>query len=302
MAGAEKKAHGVGLARARRAHAAAALVLAEADGAATAVPEAVPLLAMAIRHLARAEGSVEDPSQLSLPGLEPEERDRLLALMPRILAAAGDVTATGEEKGLPDRDALEDAAALLGAVLAASQPASLRDRATRMVAIALALGVAGLLLAAVGRDDVGWQGRYYQQPDLSGSSIVRRDPRVEFQWNNGPPLPDLPEDDFSVRWDTCLQLGRQQTLEAFLGSNDGIRLYVDGELFVDSWFDRSFTSQSYALTLDAGSHHLAVEYYDRAGEAGVVARFLEPGLRPVPLPPERFRLPTGDPDGPEACN
>ena len=42
----------------------------------------------------------------------------------------------------------------------------------------------------------------------------------------------------------------------------GVRLYVDGALLIDKWFDQSFTTYKAMKTLAAGSHQVKVEYYE----------------------------------------
>jgi hypothetical protein len=55
-------------------------------------------------------------------------------------------------------------------------------------------------------------------------------------------------------------------------SNDGFRLYMDGQLKRDKWFDQGPTSYIVTVPLMSGKHTIMMEYYERSGEA--VAKLL----------------------------
>jgi tetratricopeptide (TPR) repeat protein len=50
-------------------------------------------------------------------------------------------------------------------------------------------------------------------------------------------------------------------------SDDGVRLYVDGRLVIDSWVDRPPSRDAVVLELGAGAHALRVEYFQGGGGA-----------------------------------
>jgi len=113
-----------------------------------------------------------------------------------------------------------------------------------------------------------WKAEYFANPDLAGKpKSVRLHEDLDFDWGYGAPLPDLPADDFSVRWTT------QQTFEAgrytfYLASDDGVRLYVDGELALDHW-ETGLGARSVSRYLSAGEHTIVLEVVERTGAAAV---------------------------------
>lgn len=115
-----------------------------------------------------------------------------------------------------------------------------------------------------------WRGEYFGNRWLSGSpSLVRNDSDVNFNWGYGSPAAVIPADNFSVRWTRTLDFaaGRYRfTTE----TDDGVRLYVDGQLVIDRWHDMAPTQFSVDVDLAAGAHTIQVEYYE-AG-SGAVAR------------------------------
>jgi len=111
-----------------------------------------------------------------------------------------------------------------------------------------------------------WKAEYFANPDLEGDPLfVQLHGVVNFDWGQGPPGPELPIDNFSIRWTT------QQDFEggryAFnVTSDDGARLYVDGKLVLDNW-RAVHDSRSVTRYVPAGEHTVVLEYFERTGVA-----------------------------------
>lgn len=111
-----------------------------------------------------------------------------------------------------------------------------------------------------------WRGQYWSNMELAGRpALVRNDGAIDFDWNLGAAADGLPADRFSVRWDGRFTFQRG-TYTFYAQADNGIRVYLDGELIIDQWYTNSEQLHRAARTLE-GSHHLAVEYYDNGGEA-----------------------------------
>jgi hypothetical protein len=98
--------------------------------------------------------------------------------------------------------------------------------------------------------------------------------------------------DFSVRW-TRTQYFDAGTYRFTATVDDGMRVWVDGYLLIDEWWEHPVRSFSRDITLAAGDHSLRVEYYERGGMA--VAKLSrervsppEPGPEPGPWYGEYF--------------
>jgi beta-glucosidase len=113
----------------------------------------------------------------------------------------------------------------------------------------------------------GLKGEYFANPTLSGTpALIRRDPRLHFEWQMGSPDPKIPVEKFSARWRGKLVPDVPGTYRLGVSTDDGVRLYVDGKLLVNSWFDRGATLDAVTLQLEAGREvDLVVEYYENIG-------------------------------------
>jgi hypothetical protein len=112
-----------------------------------------------------------------------------------------------------------------------------------------------------------WRGEYFNNASLQGSpAFVRGDRDINFDWSLAAPDPRVSNDNFSVRW-TRRQAFAAGTYRIDATMDDGLRVYVDGNLVLDQWSDASIRSASAVVNLNAGEHDLRVEYYERAGSA-----------------------------------
>jgi hypothetical protein len=114
-----------------------------------------------------------------------------------------------------------------------------------------------------------WKGEYYSNRHLDGSpTVVRNDHDIDFNWGTGSPAPGVPNENFSVRWTRRVDFS-SGWYRLMARSDDGIRVYVDGDRVIDEWRDQvwgpTFTYDIYL----SGHHDLKVEYYERDGGARV---------------------------------
>jgi len=116
-----------------------------------------------------------------------------------------------------------------------------------------------------------WRGDYYANPDLAGQPAFSRDDQnIDFDWGTGAPYLGLPEDGFSVRWVRSIPLERGR-YRFWAQSDDGVRVLVDGVEVIDQWQDGGPSLYEGEVSLDAGTHQVVVEYYER--EQGALIRF-----------------------------
>jgi PKD repeat protein len=114
-----------------------------------------------------------------------------------------------------------------------------------------------------------WRGQYYDNATLSGDPLlVRDDPAIDFIWGPDAPGPELPADDFSVRWSRDWSFDRG--LYRFsLAVDNGARLWVDGQLIIDTWLEGPARELTAEYALDEGPHHIRLEYFEHTGSAEI---------------------------------
>jgi hypothetical protein len=133
-----------------------------------------------------------------------------------------------------------------------------------------------------------WQASYWNNTTLTGTPVLQRsESNLDYNWGMGSPDPAVKSNGFSARWTRYLDL-TAGTYRFTATSDDGIRVYVDGSLIINEWYDHPPKTISADRTLSAGTHLVVVEFYENGGEA--VARLswkpvVVMGFRPVGLEP-----------------
>jgi len=127
----------------------------------------------------------------------------------------------------------------------------------------------------------GLLGEYFKNKDLQGTpALVRTDKVINFEWAMGSPDPGIAADQFSARWTGKLIPKESGTYSIGFSSDDGVRLYIDGKLLIESWFDRGATLDVVTMKLEAGRQYdIKIEYYENTGWA--YASFVWDVKRPV---------------------
>lgn len=116
-----------------------------------------------------------------------------------------------------------------------------------------------------------WKGEYFNNRDLAGTpALVRNDRAIDFDWGNGSPAAGVVSaDDFSVRWSRTLDLpaGNYRFTATV---DDGVRVYVSGQLLINSWREQAQTTLTGDFPLRGGRVAVQMEYFEARG--GAVAR------------------------------
>lgn len=116
----------------------------------------------------------------------------------------------------------------------------------------------------------GLRAEYYDNLDLTNLKLIRLDNKIDFNWGSGAPTPTMESSLFSVRWTGKVQPLYSETYKFYTRSDDGVRLWVNGQLLIDDWNDHSFTENRGQINLSAGEKYdIQLEYYDKWGQAAV---------------------------------
>ena len=117
----------------------------------------------------------------------------------------------------------------------------------------------------------GLTGTYFSDMNFGNAVVTRTDTTVDFDWGTGSPASGVAADGFSVRWNGQVQAQFSETYTLSTVSDDGVRLWVNGQLVIDNWSDHAPTENSGSITLVAGQkYELKMEFYENGG--GAVAK------------------------------
>ena len=130
----------------------------------------------------------------------------------------------------------------------------------------------------------GLHATYFNDVSLSSVALERTDSVVNFNWQAGSPDAAVNADRFSVRWKGMIKPAHPGNYTFYTSTDDGVRLWVDGELLVDRWTNQSVTEASGTIHLADGKHDIVMEYYENGGLASAKLSWSGPNLPKTTIP------------------
>ena len=108
------------------------------------------------------------------------------------------------------------------------------------------------------------RGEFFDNRELQGKPVATRmDQQLDFNWFTNAPVPQLPTDNFSARWEGRLVPVTSGTYELGARADDAVRVFLDDELLVENWRDGGARTVTKRVELKAGREYkLRVEYYE----------------------------------------
>jgi subtilisin len=114
-----------------------------------------------------------------------------------------------------------------------------------------------------------WKGEYYNNTGLEGALSMVRDDGVGFlNFDVGVGSPSatcgIGVDNFSARWTRWVDFTPGRYRFTVTG-DDGVRLYVSGQLVIDKWFNQAANTYTADVFLTTGGHEIKLEYFEAGG-------------------------------------
>lgn len=138
-------------------------------------------------------------------------------------------------------------------------------------------------IAADGSEKPGLKGEYFNNMELSGEpTFTRVDNDINFLFNSGSPTDTelsqgiiisdqaINNDYFSILWTGKITAPITAKCKIGATSDDGFRLWINGELIAEDWADHGMQSTLVDIEFKEGEvYDVKVEYYENAQGAGV---------------------------------
>lgn len=133
----------------------------------------------------------------------------------------------------------------------------------------------------------GWVAEYYNNTALSGPPVLTRgEAGINFNWGRTSPASGIVDNDrFSARWSQTFDLA-PGTYALSVAADDGVRVYVDGNLLIDAWRVQALATYNASFTHAGGPVPVVIEYFENTGLAQIELVWSGTGTPPVTPPIE----------------
>ena len=137
---------------------------------------------------------------------------------------------------------------------------------------------------------IGLVGYYYSNsyptnPYSGPATLVRTDAVVNFNWGSGSPDPSISVDHFTAKWTGSVQPLFSEPYTFSTTTDDGVRLWVNGQLLIDHWVDQGATEWSGTINLTAEQHYnIEMDYYENGGSASATLSWSSPSTSKAIIP------------------
>lgn len=118
----------------------------------------------------------------------------------------------------------------------------------------------------VGSGD-GLLGEYFSGTGFDTLELTRVDSEIDFDWAADSPAPELPADNFSVRWAGQIEARYSELFTFTVQTDGGVRLWVDNQLVIDQWSEQIATHTGQISLPALQKVPITLEYFDQSGNA-----------------------------------
>ena len=122
---------------------------------------------------------------------------------------------------------------------------------------------------------------YFNRCCFTGKTVCRLDKSIAMRWRGGA-SDKLPKEInlkyFSVLWAGQLVAPETGTYTFYLSGDDGVRMWLDGKMFIDGWKEQSKTSYNAEVKLEAGKRYdIKLALVNLTGSAMITLEWKPPG-------------------------
>jgi hypothetical protein len=157
------------------------------------------------------------------------------------------------------------------------------------------LGWSGVIVLVLGASILsaqeGLRGEYFNGTTLSGVPVVRIDPEINFNWQQGSPVAGVSTERFSVRWTGEVVPLYSEIYTFATVSDDGVRLWVNGQRIINNWAPHLPITDVGSIFLKAGQpHSIQLEFFDLTVDALISLSWSSPRQAFEIVPASQLRV------------
>src|SRR5215203_3228866 len=112
----------------------------------------------------------------------------------------------------------------------------------------------------------GLRGEYFNNREFKGApTLDRNDEQINFNWGSTSPAKEINDDNFAVRWTGKIVAPESGNYNLGWRSNGGVRIYLDGNLFIEEVKNPRTRNVFKEINLEAGrAYDIRIEYTENA--------------------------------------
>ena len=171
---------------------------------------------------------------------------------------------------------------------------SLKVVATQAGAVNSGVAIASFINSSAIGNGVGLLGQYWTNTTSVAftnvtfntlPTLTRTDAVVNFNWNSTGPDPKIGQTNFTARWTGSVQPQFNETYTFYATADDGVRLWVNGQLLVDAWVNQAPTTYTGTIVLKAQQlYNIRMDYFQGAGGAEAMLAWSSPSTPQAIIP------------------
>ncbi len=144
----------------------------------------------------------------------------------------------------------------------------------------------------------GLKGEYFSNSAAASAfpsfaTTIQLDPSVNFNWGSGNPAEGISVDDFKVRWTGKIRPLSDDNYTFFTIAGDGVKLWINNTLVIDSWDDKTITTSSGIISLQKSiDYDIRLEYYSHTNDATCILQWSANSICKQNIPPFQLFAPS----------
>ncbi len=138
---------------------------------------------------------------------------------------------------------------------------------------------------AVIGNGTGLWGNYYNnytdpsQPFPANPTASELDPLINFNWDGNSPISGVAGSNWGGEWKGTLQAETSSTYTIYTYSDDGVRVWVNGQQIINDWTYHAPTWDAGTITLTAGQkYNITIDYFQGGGGSVLQMYWTAPGM------------------------